>query len=213
MDLIIYAHPKPSGSHNSAVREYVEGKLKEIGRQFETIDLYADGFNPVLSGDEAAGKAAQDELVGKYQGKIAKSGRLIFIFPIWWYAPPAILKGFFDRAFTPGFAYNFKKMPQIPKALQPIAKACASQKACYGVFLKNLPVEQKLLGKKAVVINTFGGNEIGYGLFGSAPEYSVDKAVLNFCGILDVKRVHWFEARGSIEMPQEIKGKIDAALA
>jgi len=213
MDIIIYAHPDANESHNAAVRKYVEEKLKGIGKGHETIDLYADGFNPVLSLQEASGKGGQDALVKKYQEKIMGSERLIFIFPVWWYAPPAILKGFFDRVFTPGFAYNFKKMPELPRPVQAIVNACASQKACYGMFLKNLPIVQKLVGKKAVVINTFGGNEIGYNLFGNAPEYSVDKAVLNFCGIFDVRRVHWFEARGSAALPDKLKEEIDAALA
>ena len=213
MDLIVYAHPDAHDSHNAAIKRHVEENLKGRAKEYETIDLYAEGFNPLLSAQAAIGKGEPDGLVEKYQGKIAKSERLIFIFPIWWYAPPAILKGFFDRVFTAGFAYNFRKEPSMPKALLPLIKACASQKACYGMFLKQLPVEQKLVGKSAVVINTFGGNDIGYEMFGSAPEYTVDKAVLNFCGVMDVKRVHWFEARGSVEIPIKVREEIDAALA
>ena len=79
---------------------------------------------------------------------------------------PATLKGFFDRVFVPGFAYNFKKMPDMPQMAKPVLEAMCARGLCYQMFLGQLPVEKKLSGKKAVVINTFGGNSLGFALFG-----------------------------------------------
>ena len=72
MDIVVYAHPDAKNSHNAAVRRYVEEKLKVLGKGQETIDLYADGFNPVLSAQEAVGKGEQDALVKQYREKIMK---------------------------------------------------------------------------------------------------------------------------------------------
>ena len=43
----------------------------------------------------------------RYQEDIAWADHLVFSFPIWWSAEPAILKGFLDRTLTPGFAYRY----------------------------------------------------------------------------------------------------------
>ncbi len=212
MDLIIYAHPDREKSHNAAVLRFVRETLEAKGAQYGLIDLYAEGFQPVLSAEEYAGGKAVDAKVAECQQKIAGAERLIFIYPIWWYGAPAMLKGFFDRVFTPGFAYNFRKAPAIPPIATPIMEAICGQGACYPLFLKNLPVDKKLVGKKALAINTYGGNRMGFELFGRAPEFSMDKAVLNFCGVEPVVRVNWFEARGPAEVPQALKEEIRKAL-
>ncbi|MFH1095570.1 MAG: NAD(P)H-dependent oxidoreductase [Candidatus Micrarchaeota archaeon] len=217
MDLIIYAHPDSKTSHNAAALRFVKEKLDAAGRPFEVIDLYSDQFDPLLdSRDYAAmnrkGEQRADPLVARYQRLIQKADLLVFIYPVWWYGAPAMLKGFFDRIFTAGFAYNFKQAPQIPAAAKPVIGALCGVGACYPIFLANLPIEQRLAGKRAVVINTYGGGAEGFSLFGRAPEFSVDKAVLNFCGISPVARINWFEARGPAQVPEGIARKIIQAL-
>ena len=213
MDLIVFAHPDSRKSHNAAVLEFVRETLKANGKECETIDLYAEGFSPLYTAEEYAGGKPVDGKVAEYQQKIAKAERLVFIHPVWWYGMPAILKGFFDRVFTPGFAYSFKKMPDMPEMAKPVLEAMCARGLCYQMFLGQLPVEKKLAGKKGVVINTFGGNSMGFVLFGRAPEFSEDKAVLNFCGVEPVARVNWFEARRSTEVPEGVKAQIRKALA
>ncbi len=217
MDLIIYAHPDPKTSHNAAVLSFVKEKLDAAGLPFEVIDLYADGFDPLLDSQDYMAMNRKstfraDPLVSKYQNLIQKADRLVFIYPVWWYGAPAMLKGFFDRVFTAGFAYNFKSAPNIPAPLKPVVGALCGVGACYPLFLSNMPIEQRLSGKRAVVINTYGGGAEGFSLFGRAPEFSVDKAVLNFCGISPVARVNWFEARGPALVPDGLAQKISRAL-
>ncbi len=107
MVLIIYAHPDPK-SFNHAVLETVRSVLNERGKSFQVIDLYADKFNPVMTAAETKGELSDE--TKSYQQLIKKSESIVFIFPVWWFRAPAILEGFCDKVFTPGFAYRFKKI-------------------------------------------------------------------------------------------------------
>jgi NAD(P)H dehydrogenase (quinone) len=107
MVLIIYAHPD-NKSFNHAVLETAITALKESGKSFQLIDLYAENYNPVMNAEEVKG-AIRDE-TKKYQQLIKSAESIIFIFPVWWFRGPAILEGFCDKVFTPGFAYRFKKI-------------------------------------------------------------------------------------------------------
>ncbi|MBL7930112.1 MAG: NAD(P)H-dependent oxidoreductase [Bacteroidia bacterium] len=107
MVLIIYAHPDPQ-SFNHAILETTTSLLRTNGKSFQVVDLYAVNFNPVMSAKEV--KGALSEETKHYQQLIKKSTSIIFIFPVWWFRAPAILEGFCDKVFTPGFAYRFKKI-------------------------------------------------------------------------------------------------------
>lgn len=107
MTTIIYAHPWEE-SFNHAILEQVELTLTGNHVEYQVIDLYKDGFNPILTLEElklySAGKTNY-ALVNDYQKIIQNSDSLIFIFPIWWYDVPAILKGFFDKVMLEKFAF------------------------------------------------------------------------------------------------------------
>ncbi|MEW6722794.1 MAG: NAD(P)H-dependent oxidoreductase, partial [Candidatus Micrarchaeota archaeon] len=185
MDVIIFAHPDNKGSHNAAVLRHVKARIEAESGKFEVIDLYADGFDPVLRyGPEGP---LGDPKVEKYQELLRGAKRLIFIYPVWWYNAPAIMKGFIDKVFTPGFAYSFKTDP-----------------------VKGFYVEQLLKGKEAIVINTYGGGSEWMDAHGNAPMMVMDKAALDFCGISVQARINWFGARGPAEVPKEIAELIDA---
>ena len=49
--LVVYCHPRPD-SFTAAVRDHIIARLADHGAQTRLIDLYAQGFNPVLSADE-----------------------------------------------------------------------------------------------------------------------------------------------------------------
>ncbi len=107
MFLLIYAHPSP-GSFNAAVKNTVVKTLEKTNTPFKVIDLYAENFNPVLSLDEMNGTTAEN--TKKYRELISLSTHIVFIFPVWWFRAPAILEGFLDKVFVPGFAFRFKKI-------------------------------------------------------------------------------------------------------
>lgn len=105
---IIFAHPW-HGSFNKAILDAVTGELDKQNKDYLVIDLNKDGFNPVMQGSELAlyskGQSL-DPLVAKYQNTLQETDELIFIFPIWWYNIPAILKGFIDKVMLKGYAYT-----------------------------------------------------------------------------------------------------------
>lgn len=96
--LWVYAHPR-AGSFNSLL---FHAGVESLSKRYDvlTSDLHAQCFNPVLGdGDLSADVRAEQE-------KLASAELLVFQFPLWWYAPPAILKGWFDRVLTSGFAHG-----------------------------------------------------------------------------------------------------------
>ncbi|HET6991586.1 MAG TPA: NAD(P)H-dependent oxidoreductase, partial [Bacteroidia bacterium] len=105
--LIIYAHPNPE-SFNAAVKNTIVKSLETAKASYTVIDLYSENYNPVLSIAEVKGTVTEESK--KYQQLIAESTNIIFVFPVWWFRAPAILEGFLDKVFVPGFAYRFKKI-------------------------------------------------------------------------------------------------------
>lgn len=97
--LIVYCHPYP-GSFGHAQLEAICRRLEREGHDYEVIDLYEEGFNPVLSREELkvyfAGEIV-DPMVKKYQDMLLKAEHLVMIFPIWWSDTPAMLKGWIDK--------------------------------------------------------------------------------------------------------------------
>jgi putative NADPH-quinone reductase len=106
--LVTVDHPWP-GSFNHAILARTEETLSAAGHEVDLLDLHNEGFNPVLNEEElAVYEQGQflDPLVGLYQKRIEAAEHLIFIFPVWWEVMPALLKGFFDKVFLPGWAFD-----------------------------------------------------------------------------------------------------------
>jgi NAD(P)H dehydrogenase (quinone) len=78
-------------------------------------DLYAEGFDPVLTAEEAYTSGARaeefvaaepDPLVRRHREQLREAGGLVAVPPNWWGQPPAILGGWLDRILVPGVAYR-----------------------------------------------------------------------------------------------------------
>lgn len=105
--LVVYCHPK-EGSFTSAVRDQVIAKLEAKGAEIRIVDLYAQGFTPVLTAQELdiyEDPARNTELVAADVENLKWCDTLIFVYPTWWYGLPAILKGWLDRVFVPEIAF------------------------------------------------------------------------------------------------------------
>lgn len=146
--LVVYAHPEVRG-HCSTILEAVKDNLSSCS----VLDLYEMGFDPVLKEEEL--KMAPKPKFKGIQQKVKNADKLIFIYPHWWGGMPAILKGFFERVFTHGFAFRFKG--KMPKPL--------------------------LNGKEALVFKTAGGPKIFHLLMGNRDSKVIRKEILGFCGI------------------------------
>ncbi|GHE03078.1 NAD(P)H dehydrogenase [Defluviimonas sp. 20V17] len=105
--LVLYAHPVPD-SFNAAVHETVVTTLKASGWEVDDFDLYAEGFDPVLSRAEREGYHDVDtnvRPVARQVERLLAAQALVLVFPVWNMGYPAILKGYFDRVFLPGVSF------------------------------------------------------------------------------------------------------------
>jgi putative NADPH-quinone reductase len=106
--LVIYCHPDPA-SFASALHQAVKEGLAAAGHLVTDLDLYAEGFDPIFKLRDRAiygDAAAYFHVVEKYARQLAEAERLVLVYPAWWYGMPAMLKGYFDRVWAPGVAYD-----------------------------------------------------------------------------------------------------------
>jgi NAD(P)H dehydrogenase (quinone) len=103
--LVVIAHPKPSSFTHALADAYI-AELAAMGHAIERRDLCAIGFDPVLQASElnAPGKAD----VEAEQAALKSADATAFFYPLWWASMPAILKGYVDRVFAYGVAYEFR---------------------------------------------------------------------------------------------------------
>jgi len=110
--LIVIAHPN-ADSFNHAIKEHIKAALEEHNHWVKVRDLYALEFDPVLSKEELNRYNSQEgEIppdVKAEQEEILWADQLIFIYPTWWWSMPALMKGYFDRVFLPGFAFKVEE--------------------------------------------------------------------------------------------------------
>ena len=107
---LIYAHPV-DGSFCSALRDSVWNTLLQNGHVVHLTDLYAEGFPSALGREERLNyEMTGTNLTGvrAYVERLRWAEGLILVFPTWWYGMPAILKGYFDRVWVPGVAFDLK---------------------------------------------------------------------------------------------------------
>lgn len=106
--LVVHAHPVASSFNASLFRMTIE-RLAASGHQVDAIDLYKDGFNPVMSEDERLNYhdlETNRKPVETYVDRLLKAEALVLVYPVWNYGFPAILKGWFDRVFLPGVSFG-----------------------------------------------------------------------------------------------------------
>ena len=105
--LIVCAHPEGK-SFCHTLTQRVTSSFKMLGVHVAVSDLYAMSFNPVLSDIDMAmtGWEPFGSDIRTEQNKINCGDTITFISPLWWNGFPAILKGYFDRVFREGFAYD-----------------------------------------------------------------------------------------------------------
>ena len=103
---VILAHPYEK-SLNAAIANTAVEKLQNSGYEVKFHDLYKEKFNPILSGTELVSDESDDELLKAHQKDIANAYGIVIVHPNWWGEPPAILKGWINRVFRQGVAYDF----------------------------------------------------------------------------------------------------------
>jgi len=112
--LMVYCHPV-DGSFNAAVRDRALAALRAAGHEVDLVDLYGEGFDPVLSRAEreayVADTAWLEARVQRHVDLLRRAEGLLFVHPTWFYGPPAMLKGWLERTWLPGVAFTVPTKP------------------------------------------------------------------------------------------------------
>ncbi len=106
--LIVKAHPLADSLCSSIARR-VEEVLQAGGHEVTLEDLYAEGFQASMTHTERASYYAGpyvSESVAVHVERLLSAQAVVLLFPTWWFGFPAILKGWFDRVWAPGTAYD-----------------------------------------------------------------------------------------------------------
>ena len=106
--LVLFAHPL-ADSFGAALHREAVARLEGRGWEVDDCDLYAEGFDPVLSPAERRAyhdEGANIEPVRAHVERLRAADALVLVFPVWNFGYPAILKGYFDRVFLPGVSFT-----------------------------------------------------------------------------------------------------------
>lgn len=173
--LIVHAHPEP-GSFSTAQMQVAAEALRHSGYAVEVLDLYADGWRPVLDRNEfapiggpfkpqaeqmrAAADGTLDADVRSHLDQLLAADLLVLSFPMWWFSMPAILEGWIDRIFVMGAVFG----------------------GDFGLF-----DGAALSGKQAMLLLTTGGptdSFLAEGTFGAMPDFlfHIHRGMLEFVG-------------------------------
>ncbi len=115
----ILCNPRP-GSFNLALAASAREKLAALGHEVILHDLYKEGFDPVLEAAELARSYSLDGLVQVHCQELAAADGLLIFHPDWWGQPPAVLKGWVDRVFRQGVAYDLEGEDFSEKSWKPL---------------------------------------------------------------------------------------------
>ena len=166
--LIVFTHPNPN-SFNHALLEKISAGLKQSGHEVRVKNLYQEKFNPVLDSEDLS-QLHDDNIpkrIAAEQEQLLWADGLIFIYPLWWFTPPAMLKGWFDVVLSNGVAFEY------------------SDKGAKGL----------LKHKKALVMITAGASEDWFQQ-NNALEISyrpITDGTLAFCGIENVSHEIYYD--------------------
>jgi putative NADPH-quinone reductase len=158
--LIINGHPDKESFNFALAESYKKGAMAS-GAEVKDIHIRDLNFNPNLQFGYRKRTALEPDLMD-VQEKIKWAEHLVWIYPVWWGSVPAIMKGFIDRVFLPGFAFQKRK-----------------NSVWWDKLLKN---------KSARIISTLDQPPWYYWLVYQQPSYhAMKKLTLQFCGISPVR--------------------------
>ncbi len=105
--LTILDHPNPTSFSAAVARHFIAG-VEAAGHSAELADLHAEGFDPrwSMADIEGADGATMPEDVLNEQTRIARADAICLVFPLYWWGMPAMTKGWVDRVWTWGWAYD-----------------------------------------------------------------------------------------------------------
>ncbi|REC61945.1 flavodoxin family protein [Chryseobacterium pennae] len=157
---IINGHPNKESFNFGVAEAYKNGAI-EAGAEIKEITIAELKFNPNLQFGYQKRMELEPDLLNAWE-IIQWADHLVWVHPVWWGGLPALMKGFIDRLFLPGFAYKYRE--------------------------NSLWWDKLLAGKTAHIITTIDQPGWYYRLMYGRPSVNqLKKSTLEFCGIKPVK--------------------------
>lgn len=113
--LIINGHPDNESFCHALHASYKKGSLSS-GNEVKELSLADMVFNPILMHGYRKRTELEPDLLDAWE-KIQWADHIVWIYPTWWASAPALLKGFIERLFLPGFAFEYQEKSPFPKKL------------------------------------------------------------------------------------------------
>lgn len=158
--LIINGHPDKESYGHALADAYKIGALKSNAEIKEIIIADLE-FNPNLQFGYRKRTTLEPDLIDAWE-KIKWAEHLVWVYPVWWAGLPAMMKGFIDRLFLPGFAFKKRENSLLADGL--------------------------LKGKTARIISTLDQPNWFYAFINHRPSYwAMKRNTLYFCGVRKIK--------------------------
>ena len=158
--LIINGHPDKESFNYGLSEAYKKGAEKS-GAEIKEIRIRELDFDPNLAFGYRKRTELEPDLIDA-QEKLKWADHIVWVYPVWWGSVPAIMKGFLDRVFLPGFAFKKRE--------------------------GSVWWDKYLTGKSARLICTMDQPSWYYRLFNNSPSHSaMKKLTMNFVGVKSVK--------------------------
>ncbi len=158
--LLINGHPDPESYNCALANAYVKGANNSTAK-LQTIQINKLDFNPNLQFGYRKRTELEPDLLDAQQ-KLLWADHIVWIYPVWWGSVPAILKGFIDRVFLPGFAFKKRE--------------------------GSVWWDKYFIGKTSRIICTLDQPTWYYRIINRAPSHhAMKKLTMNFIGVKSVK--------------------------
>lgn len=158
--LTVIDHPNPNSFSHAAANHFMSGAMA-AGHSTELADLHQEGFNPLWSQEDIASDGVSNVPLDVLheQHRIARADAICLVFPLFWWGMPAMMKGWADRVWSWGWAYDQLDDPET-----------SLQRPRSGVLLvpagaSSTEIEQE--GHKAALTHLWIDSTFGY--FGLSP--------------------------------------------
>lgn len=169
--LIVVTHPV-SGSLSHTITNRIGEEFAGRGNNVDVADLHAEGFSPAMTVHDIAlyrggGESAPEIL--REQKRVEKADVLVFVFPVYWWSVPSMLKGWFERVLNGGWAYRVDENGRIVGNM------------------RDVPV---------LLVATAAGDESGYQRHGysQAIQNQVVEGVFKYSGLKDTQIAYFYDS-------------------
>lgn len=120
--LIVVSHPNPQSLTHSIATAVAEGVSRSgSGHTAEIADLMAEGFDPRFTLADFAVHHQESPPAAEVlaeQARIDRSDALVLVYPVFWWSMPGLMKGWIDRVFSNGWAFDFTPEAKLEKKLR-----------------------------------------------------------------------------------------------